>query len=97
MSLEGSGQVLFSGNGGVTVGPMRRLMALLVMIVVSSVGSLLVVLRSHTVVGVSLMMSVASVDVFVVNTLVAMSSVVNLRVVQGHLGVIATLVVALSI
>lgn len=72
-------------------------MTLIVMIVVSSIGRLLVVLGSHVAVGVSLMMSVASVNVFVVDTLVAVSSVVDLRVVQGHLGVIATLVVALSI
>jgi len=97
VSLEGCGQVLFSGQRSVTVGPMRRLVTLLVVIVVFCVGGLLVVLRSHAVVGISLVVSVASVDIFVVDALVTVSAMVDLRVMHGHLDVIAALVVALSI
>ena len=98
-SLEDSCLVLFSGHrcDNVTVGPMRRLVTLLVVIVVFCVGGLLVVLRSHAVVGVSLVVSVASVDVFMVDALVTVSAMVDLRVMHGHLDVIAALVVALSI
>jgi len=98
-SLEDSCLVLFSGHRGdnITVGPVRWLMALLVVIVVSSVGRLFVVLGSHAVIGIRLVMSVASVDVFVMDALVAVSSMVDLRVMQGHLNVPTALVMALSI
>jgi len=73
-SLEDSCLVLFSGHrcDNVTVGPVRRLVTLLVMIV-------------------------ASVDIFVVDALVTVRAMVDLRVMHGHLDVIAALVVALSI